>query len=98
MALTSHLGYGPFLLADLRLGECYARFDGTLSKVADRQPPGRADHILVWNNHGTSNAERLWLHRTALAFALSPEQARRISRRIRQRKLRASKPPPPSSD
>ena len=92
MALTSHLGYGPFQLVDLRLGECFARFDGTLAKVADRQPPGRSEHVLVWNNHGTSNAERLWLHRTALAYAVSPDQARRIARRIRRRKKRGSNP------
>ena len=92
MALTSHLGYGPFQLADFRLGECFARFDGALAKVVDPQPPGRADHVLVWNNHGTSNAERLWLHRTALAYAVSPDQAQRIARRIRRRKKRGSKP------
>ena len=59
MTLTSHLGYGKFQLADFQPGECFARFDGTLAKVVDPQPPGRPDHILVWNNHETSNAERL---------------------------------------
>jgi hypothetical protein len=90
MALTSHLGYGRFQLADFRLGECFGRFDGTLAKVAETQPPGRSEHVLVWNNHGTSNAEQLWLHRTALAYAVSPEQARRVVRRIRRRKKCAS--------
>ena len=81
MALTSHLGFGRFQLADFRPGEYFARFDGTLAKVIDPQPPGRPDHILVWNHHETSNAERLWLHRTALAYALTPEQARTVARR-----------------
>ena len=92
IALTSHLGYGPFQLADFAVGEQFARHDGTLAKVAERQPPGRPEHVLVWNNHGSSNAERLWLHRTALAYAVLPEQARRIARRIRSRKRRGSKP------
>ncbi len=83
MALTSHLGYGRFQLADFQPGECFARFDGTLAKVAERQPPGRPDHVLVWHNHQTSNAEQLWLHRTALAHAISLEQARRIAQRMK---------------
>src|SRR6266700_2947169 len=45
MTLTSHLGYGKFQLADFQPGECFARFDGTLAKVVDPQPPGRPDHI-----------------------------------------------------
>ena len=81
MSLTTHIGYGPFQLQDFRPGEYFARFDCTLAKVIDRQPPGRPDHILVWNNHETSNAERLWLHRTALAYAVSAEQARMIAHR-----------------
>ena len=85
MALTFHLGYGRFQLADFQPGECFARFDGTLAKVADPQPPGRPDHILVWNNHKTSNAEQLWLHRTALAYAVSPEQARTLAQRQRKK-------------
>ena len=82
--VTSHLGSGSFQLADFQPGEFFNRFDGTLAKVADPQPPGRPDHLLVWNNHGTSNAERLWLHRTALAYAVSPEQARMIAQRTRR--------------
>ena len=85
MALTLHLGYGRYHLADFQPGECFARFDGTLAKVADRQPPGCPDHILVWNNHKTSNAEQLWLHRTALAYAVSPEQARTLAQRQRKK-------------
>ena len=79
MALTTHLGYGRFQLADFQPSELFARFDGTLAKVADPQPPGRPDHILVWNNYETGHAERLWLHRTALAYAVSPEQARMLA-------------------
>ena len=81
MSLTTHIGYGPIQLQDFLPGEYFARFDGTLAKVIDPQPPGRPDHILVWNNHETSNAERLWLHRTALAYAVSPAQARTIAHR-----------------
>ena len=83
MALTTHLGFGRFKLADFQPGELFARFDGTLAKVADSQPPGRPDHILVWNNYETGHAERLWLHRTALAYAVSPEQARKVARRTK---------------
>jgi len=90
MALTLHLGYGRFQLADLQPGECFARYDGTLAKVADLQPPGRPDHILVWNNHQTSNAEQVWLHRTALAYAVSPEQARTIMQRMKEVPMIAS--------
>ena len=83
MALTSHLGFGRFQLADFRPGEQLARFDGTLAKVVDPQPLGRPDHILVWNNHNTSNAERLWLHKTALAYAVSPEHAWIVAQRTK---------------
>jgi len=72
MSLTTHLGFGQFQLADFLPGELFARFDGTLAKLADPQPPGRPDHILIWNNHTTSNAERLWLHKTALAYDVTP--------------------------
>ncbi|MFO0966120.1 MAG: hypothetical protein U0793_11130 [Gemmataceae bacterium] len=81
MSLTTHIGYGPFQLQDFRPGECFARFDGTLAKVIEPQPAGRPDHVCVWNNFETSNAERLWLHKTALAYAVSPEQARTIVQR-----------------
>ena len=85
MALTSLLGFGRFQLADFQPGKYFARFDGTLAKVIDPQPPGRPDHILVWNNHETSNAERLWLHRTALAYAVTAKQARAIAKRKESR-------------
>ena len=47
MALTTHLGYGPFQLADLRVGECFARFDAMLAIVANPQPPNRSEHVLM---------------------------------------------------
>ena len=84
MSLTSHLGYGRFELGDFAIGDLFARYDGSLAMVCDPQPVGRPDHIYVWINHGTSNAERVWLHRTALAYAVTEEQAWTIERRRRQ--------------
>ena len=81
MSLTTHLGYGPFHLQDLLPGDMFARFDGSLAKVCDPQPSGRPDHIQVWTSYATSNAERQWLHRTALVYAESVEQAETIARR-----------------
>ncbi len=81
MSLTTHIGYGPFQLGDFAPGELWARFDGTLAKVCDPQPTGRPDHVYVWINYGTSNAERVYLHRTAQAFAISEEAAWIIERR-----------------
>ena len=86
MSLTTHLGYGPFQLGDLIAGELFARHDGSLAMVCDPQPVGRPDHIYVWSHYGTSNAERIWLHSTALAYAVSEEDAWTIERRRRQAK------------
>ena len=86
MSLTMHIGYGPFQLGDFQPGEMFARFDGSLAMVCDPQPIGRPDHINVWINHGASNAERVWLHCTALAWALSEEQGWIIERRRRKAK------------
>jgi len=44
------------------------------------------DHFWVWIHYGTSNATRVFLHRTAVVHALTPEQARDIETRIHQRK------------
>lgn len=98
MSLTQHLGYGPFRLEDLLPDEPFARFDGSLARVCMHQPfrilnpaPGHLllpDHLLVWVHDGTSNATKVFLHRTALAYALTPEQARTIQARIRKRKER----------
>lgn len=81
MSLTTHLGYGRFQVADFLVGELFARYDGSLARVCDPQPAGRSDHIYVWTNYKTSNAERVWLHKTALAYAITEEQARTIERR-----------------
>lgn len=81
MSLTTHLGYGPFKLGEFAPGELFTRYDGSLAMVCDPQPISRPDHIYVWTNYGTSNAERVWLHRTALAYAVSEEQGWTIERR-----------------
>ncbi len=85
MSLTTHIGYGPFQLQDFEPGEILARFDGSLAKVCDPQPPGRPDQVQIWNNFGSSNAERLWLHRTAIAYAVSEEAAWMIERRRKEK-------------
>ena len=79
MSLTTHIGYGPFQLQDLLAGEFFARSDSSLARVCDSQPPGRPDHILIWTNYNTSNAQRIYLHRTALVYELSEEKADRKS-------------------
>lgn len=81
MSRTTHLGYGPFHLGSFLPGQLFARFDGTLARVADPQPAGRPDYVQVWTSYGTANAERVWLHRTALAYAVDEEQAWAIERR-----------------
>ena len=85
MSLTTHLGYGRFQLADFAAGDLFARHDGSLARVCDPQPAGRPDHIYVWTNHGTINAERVWLHKSALAYAVSEEQAWAIERRRKEK-------------
>jgi len=85
MALTQHLGYGRYHLADFLPGEMLARANGSLALVCDPQPnPQKTDRILVWVDHGTSNARREFLHRTALAYAITEEQAWRIERRRKE--------------
>ncbi len=85
MSLTQHLGYGRFRLEDFLPGEEFARFDGGLARVCDPQPsPPPADRVLVWIDVGTSNARKLLLHRTALAYALSAEHARTVESRRRE--------------
>jgi hypothetical protein len=80
--LTQHIGYGRFQLQDFEPGELFARFDSSLALVCDPQPKAPlSDRILVWVDHGTSNARREWLHRTALAYAVSEAQAMAIERR-----------------
>ena len=62
----------------------FARYDGTLARVCDPQPAGRPDHIYVWTSYGTANAERVWLHKSALAYAISEEQGWAIERRRKE--------------
>ena len=87
--LTQHLGYGRFQLQDFLPGDVCSRYDGSLALVCDPQPsPPPSDRILVWVAHGTSNARKEWLHITALAHAISEEQAMAIERR-RQEQMEA---------
>ncbi len=80
--LTQHLGYGRVQLQDFTPGALFSRFDGSLALVCDPQPKvPLTDRIQVWVDHGTSNARKEWLHRTALAYAISEEQAMAIERR-----------------
>jgi hypothetical protein len=94
MSLTQLLGYGRFRLEQLLPGEEFARYDGSLARVCQCQPcrPFRPDQVLVWIDLSTSNATQVFLHKTALAYALSPEQARRIARRTAARQRRGGGP------
>jgi hypothetical protein len=82
MSLTHHIGYGRYKLENFLPGELFARYDGSLAVVCDPQPPAPpANRIQVWIDHGTSNARKEWLHKTALAYAVTEEQAWMIERR-----------------
>lgn len=93
---TQLIGYGQFHLEAFRPGEEFSRFDGTLGKVCEEQPyrtPSACcnqsflpEHLWVWVQYGTSNANRMFLHRRALVHAVTSEQARQIARRLRNRK------------
>lgn len=86
VATTHHIGYGRFHLQDFAPGELFARFDGALALVCDPQPkPPPADRIQIWVDYGTSNARKEFLHRTALAHAVTEEQAWQIERRRKER-------------
>lgn len=79
--LTQHIGYGRFQLQNFLPGELFARFDGSLALVCDPQPAqAPKDRIAVWLDHGTSNARKVYLHRTAQAHAVSEAQAWAIER------------------
>lgn len=75
MSRTTHIGFGPFQLKDFEPGDLFARFDGSLARVCKPQSLGRPDHIQVVTDLGTSNAQKVWLHKTAQAYAVSEEQA-----------------------
>ena len=85
--LTQHIGYGRFQLQDFAPGAVVARFDGSLALICDPQPKvPNSERIQVWVDHGTSNARKEWLHKTALAHAVSEEQAMAIERRRQEDK------------
>ena len=81
MSQSTHIGYGPFRLSDFCEGEIFARFDSSLARVCDPQPPGRPDHVQVVTFFGTSHARKEWLHKSAQAFATDEESAWIIERR-----------------
>ena len=85
MSLTHHIGYGRYRLENFLPGELFARYDSSLGLVCDPQPsPPPADHIQVWVDHCTSNARKVLLHCTALAYAVTEEQAWMIERRRKE--------------
>ena len=85
MSLTQHIGYGRFQLQDFTPGELFARYDSSLAMVCDPQPVSApSDRIQVWVDFATSNAHKEFLHRTALAHAISEEQAWAIERRQKE--------------
>lgn len=96
MTPTQLIGYGPFRLEDLQWGEEFCRFDGSLARICPHQPYRQLnpitrtlllpDHLLVWIHYGTSNATKVLLHRTALAYVLTADQARRIEARRASKK------------
>jgi len=45
---------------------------------------GRPDHVYVWTSYARTKRERLWLHKTAQAYALSEEQGWTIERRRKE--------------
>lgn len=83
MSLTQQIGYGRFLVQDFRPGELFSRFDGSLARLCKPQPV-LAERVQVWLEYGTSNARKEFLHRTALAHAISEEQAWTIERRRKE--------------
>lgn len=82
MSLMHHIGYGRFRLEDFLSDDLFARYDGSLALVCEPQPfLPPTDHIQVWVDHAASNARKVMLHRTALAYAVSEEQAWIVERR-----------------
>jgi hypothetical protein len=88
MTYTS-LGFGTFRLRDFLPGEEYRASDGTLCRVYDVQP-SHCIYLRVWVSVNTANAMKVLRHPTAQAFATSPEQARRVVQRVRQRQRRTN--------
>lgn len=88
------LGFGAFRLEDLLPGEEFIGSDGTPARVCDEQQ-FIPEYVQVLWSVGTANMMKKLLHSTARVFGVSPEQARRISRRLqdRERRRRAKEPP-----
>lgn len=86
----STLGFGVFRLQDLLPGEDFFGSDGTPCRVCEGQQ-FLPDYVQAWWSVGTANAVKKLLHRTAQVFGTSPEQARKIRRRVRDRQRRAQK-------
>ena len=91
---TTHLGFGPFRLSDLKAGEEFVLSDASYCKV-DRSLYRSGERILVWLDHATLNSRPTFLHPSARVYAVSPEQARVIARRLTQRRRAKKKGPLP---
>jgi hypothetical protein len=86
------LGFGAFRLGDLLRGEEFFSSDGKPGRVCEEQLSTTwPEYVQVWTDVGTLNALKKLLHCTALVFGTSPEHARKIARRIADRKRRALK-------
>ena len=83
MSLTQHIGFGRFQVQGSGPGELFSRFDGSLARVCNPQP-ALAEHVQVWVDYGACNARKKLLHRTALAHAISEEQAWTIELRRKE--------------
>ena len=84
---TTHVGYGPFRLSDLKAGEEFVLSDASYCKV-DRSPHRSGERIRVWLDHATQNSRPTFLHPSARVYATSPEQARCIARRLSRRRAK----------
>ena len=88
---THHIGYGRLRLEQFFGDEEFARYDGSVDKVCEHQPhrtlnptPPQLllpDHVQVWIEYHTSNATKVYLHKTAIVYALTAEQAVQIETR-----------------
>lgn len=77
------VGYGPFTLLDLVAGEKFLDEQGEVYTVSRRQTS--TPDVDVWEEPDTIRAHRLLMHPTARVFALTPEQERKVRRRLAAR-------------
>jgi len=93
MRPTILIGYGRFHLEVFQPGESFARYDGSIGTVAERQP-ALTEHLVVWvqTGPGSSRRDRLLLHRHAPVHAVTREQARRLERRLRRQAKKGKQP------